>query len=164
MKKVAHQLDWPWVGHPSLSCSITEGIRVPWKNLFFLALSPEGMTHFRGFWGDFRESYILLHVLSKLPIVLLVLLALSVGVVVQAWVGIATESTPWSEKLAVRVGMSGMYFGKRCICHVRFKGSLSLSSREVLHYNTLALILIAAFSRKHEQGYKFKWNIYLSAV
>lgn len=70
------------------------------------------MTHFRGFWGDFRESYILLHVLSKLPIVLLVLLALSVGVVVQAWVGIATESTPWSEKLAVRVGMSGVYFGK----------------------------------------------------
>lgn len=34
----------------------------------------------------------------------------------------------------------------------------------VLHYNTLALILMAAFSRKHEQGYKLKWNIYLSAV
>lgn len=51
-----------------------------------------------------------------------VLLALSVS---KDWdaVVVTTESIPWSEKLAVRVGMAGVCFGKRCICHVKFKGS-----------------------------------------
>lgn len=56
------------------------------ENFFFLALSPESLWHSSGFFGD-TMGKATLRVVSDLPIHLLVLLALSLRLVVQARLG-----------------------------------------------------------------------------
>lgn len=164
-------LDWPLVDHPASSCGSREGSRAPWKiSLLFWHTCGKPTALLGGSGGDCRESYVLC---SKWAVCCFTTVTNPPSKTSSPKPGlghsvIVTALIPCSEKLAVGVEMAGVYFGRRCICYAKFKDFPCITGKSfiirLLHYETLVLILISTFSRKHEQKYKLKWNLYQSTM